>query len=133
MEFNFCDLAFFNSLQSDVVTHDKTTKKDLIKVVKRCFADYEAERMDGCCRSLITAYVGNLETGGDNNYKMHRGVRKATSRGIFDLSVAKSVFDKAAAKLEQLKEEAKAPPKAPNRAESESEVSDGSEESSGAD
>ena len=52
MEFNFCDLAFFRSLQSDVVTHDKTTKKDLITrvVVKRCFAEYDFKRMDACCR-----------------------------------------------------------------------------------
>ncbi len=72
MGFNFCDLAFFNSPQYYVVTHDKTTKKELIKAVKHCFADYEADKMDGCCRSLITVCVGNLETGGDNNSKMHR-------------------------------------------------------------
>ncbi len=58
---------------------------------------------------MITAYRGNLEAGGDNNYKSHRGVRKARLQGDFDLLEAKSVVDGARGSLEALKKKAKAP------------------------
>ena len=111
-EFNFLDLAFFRSLDSDVTTLPKTTRKDLIKAVSKAFNEYDADRMEACCRSLITSYRGNLETGGDNNFKTHRGIRKLRSQGEFDLAVGKSMFDQAQAKLKALKAEATKPKKA---------------------
>jgi hypothetical protein len=108
-EFNFLDLAFFRSLDSDVTAFPKTTRKELIKAVEKCFEKYDANRMEACCRSLITAYRGNLETGGDNNYKSHRGVRKARLQGDFDLLVAKSVVDGAKGSLETLRKNMKKP------------------------
>ena len=111
-EFNFLDLAFFRSLDSDVTTLPKTTRKDLIKAVSKAFNEYDADRMEACCRSLITSYRGNLETGGDNNFKTHRGMRKLRSQGEFDLAVGKSMFDQAQAKLKALKAEATKPKKA---------------------
>jgi hypothetical protein len=108
-EFNFLDLAFFRSLDSDVLVEPKTSRKDLIKAVKKCFGEYDTERMEACCMSLITSYRGNLETGGDNNFKTHRGVRKNHRQGEFDLLVEKSVVDGAKTALAKLKEEAKKP------------------------
>ena len=99
-EFNFLDLAFFRSLDSDVTAFPKTTRKELIKAVEKCFEKYDADRMEACCRSLITAYRGRLETGGDKNSKSNRGVRKARLQGEFDLLVAKSVVDGAKGPLD---------------------------------
>ena len=72
-DFNFLDLAFFRSLQSDVMLMAKKNRQDLIKAVEKCFGEYDAERMAGCCESLITSYNGCLTTLGDNTYSTHGG------------------------------------------------------------
>ena len=54
-------------------------------------------------RSLTNSYRGCLETGGDNTYKTHRGLRKNARSGVEDFAVAKSVVDKARQTLAQLK------------------------------
>ena len=104
-DFNYLDLAFFRSLQSDVSLIIKQNRFDLIKAVKECFDDYDAKRMDMCCRSLITSYKGCLEVGGGNNYPRHRSVRKEAAQGIFDLSIAKSTVEAGQATLAKLEKE----------------------------
>ena len=56
-DFNMLDLAFFRSLQSDVMTMPKSTRKDIITAVFKCFAEYDAGRMEMCSRSLITVQL----------------------------------------------------------------------------
>ena len=102
-DFNYNDLSFFNSLNSDVRIQSMSNRKDIIVAVKKCFAEYEADRMAGCIRSLTNSYRGCLETGGGNTYKTHRGVAKNARNGIEDFAVAKSVVDKARLTLAQLK------------------------------
>ena len=65
-DFNYLDLAFFNSLNSDVRIQSTSDRKGIIAAVEKCFAEYEADRMAGCVRSLTSSYRGCLETGGDS-------------------------------------------------------------------
>ena len=102
-DFNYLDLAFFNSLNSDVRIQSMSCRKDIIAAVEKCFAEYEADRMAGCVRSFTSSYRGCLETGGDNTYKTHRGVSKNARNGVEDFAVAKSVVDKARRTLARLK------------------------------
>ena len=94
-DLNYCDLAFFNSLNSDVHIQSMSYQKDIIAAVEKCFAEYEADRMAGCIHSLASSYLGCLETGGDNTYKTHSGVARNARSGVDDFAVAKSVVDKA--------------------------------------
>ena len=102
-DFNYCDLAFFNSLNSDVRIQSMSNRAEIIEAVEKCFAEYGAERMAGCTRSLTFSYRGCLETGGNNTYKTHRGVAKNARNGVEDFAVTKSVVDKARKTLAQLK------------------------------
>ena len=90
-----------------MTTYPKTNHKELIKAITKSFGEYDTDRMEACCRSLITAYRGNLETGGDSNIKSHRGIRKLRLQGEFDLAVGKPMFNQAQAKLKTLEAEAK--------------------------
>ncbi len=63
--------------------------------------------MEACCRSLITSNRDNLETGGDNNVKTHRGIRKSRVQSEPDSAVGKSMYDQAQAKLKAAETEAK--------------------------
>ena len=112
-DFNYCDLAFFNSLNTDVRIQSTSNRAQIIEAVKKCFAEYEAGRMAGCIRSLTSSYIGCLETGGDSTYKTHRGVAKNARNGVEDFAVAKSVMDKALRALAQLKAAEAAPAPAP--------------------
>jgi len=94
-DFNYLDLSFFNSLNSDVHIQSMSSREDIIAAVEKCFAEYEANRMAGCIRSLTNSYRGCLETDGGNTYETHRGVAKNTRNGVEDFAVAKSVVDKA--------------------------------------
>jgi len=60
-----------------VTTFPKRNRKELIKAVTKAFGEYDADRMEACCRLLIISYRGNLETVGDSNVKTHRGIRKS--------------------------------------------------------
>ena len=80
-----------------------SNRAGIIEAVKKCFAEYEADRMAECVRSLTNSYRGCLETGGDNTYETHRGVAKNARSGVEDFAVAKSVVDKARQTLAQLK------------------------------
>ena len=53
-----------------------SSRKDIIAAVKKCFAEYEADRMTACIRSLTSSYLGCLETGGDNTYKLQDAPRR---------------------------------------------------------
>ena len=102
-DFNYLDLAFFNSLNSDVRIQSMSSRKDIIAAVEKCFTEYEADRMAGCIRSLTSSYRGCLETDGGNTYETHRGVAKNARNGVEDFAVAKSVVDKARLTLARLK------------------------------
>ena len=115
-DFNYCDLSWFNSLNSDVRIQSMSNRADIIETVKKCFAEYEADRMAECVRSLTNSYRGCLETGGDNTYKTHRGVAKNARSGVEDFAVAKSVVDKARRTLAQLKAAEANPAPAPGAA-----------------
>ena len=115
-DFNYCDLSWFNSLNSDVRIQSMSNRADIIETVIKCFAEYEADRMAECARSLTNSYRGCLETGGDNTYKTHRGVAKNARSGVEDFAVAKSVVDKARRTLAQLKAAEAAPAPAPGAA-----------------
>ena len=108
-DFNYCDLAFFNSLNTDVRIQSMSNRAQITEAVKKCFAEYEADRMAGCIRSLTSSNIGCLETGGDSTYKTHRGVAKNACNGAEDFAVAKSVVDKARRALAQLKAAEAAP------------------------
>jgi hypothetical protein len=91
-------------------------RQDLIKAVEKCFGEYDAERMAGCCESLITSYNGCLTTLGVNTYSTHGG-RSAPFYWTYFLlssphnlqrispSNAKSVVDRARAALVELQNE----------------------------
>ena len=121
-DFNYCDLSWFNSLNSDVRIQSMSNRADIIETVKKCFAEYEADRMAECVRSLTNSYRGCLETGGDNTYKTHRGVAKNARSGVEDFAVAKSVVDKARRTLAQLKAAEAAPAPAPGAAPTDQEL-----------
>ena len=80
-----------------------SSREDIIAAVEKCFAEYEANRMAGCIRSLTSSYRGCLETDGGNTYETHRGVAKNARNGVEDFAVAKSVVDKARLTLARLK------------------------------
>ena len=109
-DFNYNDLSFFNSLNTDVRIQSMSNRAEIIEAVKKCFSEYGAERMAGCTRSLTSSYRGCLETGGNNTYKTHRGVAKNARNGVEDFAVAKSVVDKARRTLALLKTAAKDAP-----------------------
>ena len=46
-DFNYCDLCWFNSLNSDVRIQSMSNRADIIEAVKKCFAEYESGRMAG--------------------------------------------------------------------------------------
>ena len=85
---NYLDLALFNLLNSDVRIQSMSSRKDIIAAVEKCFAEYGVDRMTACIRSLTSSNLGCLETGGDNTYKMHRGVVKNTRHGFEYSAVA---------------------------------------------
>ena len=115
-DFNYNDLSFFNSLNSDVRIQSMSNRKEIIEAVEKCFAEYGAERMAACTRSLTSSYRGCLETGGSNTYKTHRGVAKNARNGVEDFAVTKSVVDKARQTLAQLKAAGEDPAPAPGPA-----------------
>ena len=114
--FNYLDLALFNFLNSDVRIQSMSNRKEIIEAVEKCFAEYGAERMAACTRSLTSSYRGCLETGGNNTYKTHRGVAKNARNGVEDFAVTKSVVDKARQTLAQLKAAGEDPAPAPGPA-----------------
>ena len=79
-DFNYNDLSFFNSLNSDVRIQSMSNRAQIMEAVEKCFAEYE--RMAGCTRSLTSSYLGCLETGGNNTYKTHTGVAKNARNGV---------------------------------------------------
>ena len=87
----------------DVRIQSMSSRKDIIAAVEKCFAEYEADRMAGCIRSLTSSYRGCLGTDGGNTYETHRGVAKNARNGVGDFAVAKSVVDKARLTLARLK------------------------------
>ena len=90
-----------------MTTYPKTNRKELIKAVTKAFGEYDADRMEAYCRSLITSHRGNLETGGGNNVKTHHGIRKSHVKCEIDLAVEFSMYDQAQAKLKTAETEAK--------------------------
>ena len=78
-----------------MTTFPKRNRKELIKAVTKAFGEYDADRMEAYCRSLITSHRGNLETGGGSNVKTHRGILKSHVKCEFDLAVKYSMYDQA--------------------------------------
>ena len=104
-DYNTNDLSFFNSLQSDVRIQSMSNRRDNVAAVIQAYAEYFAYRMTLCWLSLITSFKGTLETGGNNNYKSHRGVAKKWCSGIEDLVIPKAVVDHAALTLARLEQD----------------------------
>ncbi|XP_065195838.1 uncharacterized protein LOC135827237 [Sycon ciliatum] len=71
------DLAFFNSLQSDVSLVAKENRQELLAAILDCWREYPAEKMESVWRCLHNSYHGILESGGGNEYPRHRGSRTA--------------------------------------------------------
>ena len=96
----------FRSLQSDVMLQAMSSRFDIIAAVKKCFDEYDGDRMESVWRSLITSYRGCLETGGDNNYKTHRSVAKGKRQGLdMDVEIDYHVVKQAQAALAKLQAE----------------------------
>ena len=74
-DLNVDDLAFFNSLQSDVSLVAKENRRDLLDAIIQCWHEYPLEKMERVWRCLYSSLHGVLESFGDNDYKRHRGVR----------------------------------------------------------
>ena len=70
-DLNVNDLAFFNSLQSDVRCVAKSTMFDLREAVLECWEAYPPERLDSCWRCLIASYRDILKSHGDNDSAAH--------------------------------------------------------------
>ena len=68
-DLNVCDLAFFNSLQSDTECAAASNMKELKEIVLKAWDEYPADRLESCWRCLTTSMHGILETGGDNVYQ----------------------------------------------------------------
>lgn len=80
-DLNVDDLAFFNSLQSDVSLVAKESRRELLDAVISCWDAYPAEKMRSVWHCLYNSFKGILETGGDNDFSRHRGSRRAHAMG----------------------------------------------------
>ena len=78
-DLNVDDLAFFHSLQIDVSLVAKENRRDLLAAVQKCWEEYPLEKMESVWSCLYGSSSGILETGGDNDYKRHRGSRSVDS------------------------------------------------------
>ena len=74
-DLNVDDIAFFNSLQSDVSLVAKENRRDLLDAIIKGWHEYPLEKMESVWRCLYSSFHGELESFGDNDYKRHRGVR----------------------------------------------------------
>ena len=68
------NLAFFHSLQSDVSLVFKQNRRYPVNAVEECWKAYPAEKMNSVWSCLYTSIHGVLESSGDNNYPLHRGL-----------------------------------------------------------
>ena len=68
-DLNDNDLAFFNSLQSDVSLVVKENKRDLLDAIIKCWQEYPLKKMESVWRCLYSSFHGVLESFGDNDYK----------------------------------------------------------------
>ena len=99
-DFNWNDLSFFRSLQTEVEFHILQTPQAILETVQHAFESYEPERLTVCCLSLVTTWRGCLEDGGGNGYKSHAGLRKEARKGAVSLGVPRAVVEKARALVE---------------------------------
>ena len=79
-DLNVDDLAFFHSLQTDVTLVATCTvmyRRELLAAVQKCWEEYPLEKMESVWSCLYGSFSGILETGGDNDFKRHRGSRSA--------------------------------------------------------
>ena len=103
-DLNVDDLAFFNSLQSDVSLVAKENRRDLLDAIIKCWHEYHVEKIEGVWRCLYTSFHGVLETFGHNDYKIHRGVRgsRDTEDGLQHRTVGGRLIKGAEKKLAEM-------------------------------
>ena len=109
-DLNVDDLAFFNSLQSDVSHVAKENRRDLLDAIIKCWHEYPLEKMESVWRCLYSSFHGVLESFGDNDYKRHRGVRgsRDTEARLQQRTVGRRVIKGAEKKLAEMRSELEA-------------------------
>ena len=109
-DLNVDDLAFFNSLQSDVSLVAKEKRRDLLDAIIKCWHEYPLEKMESVWRCLYSSFHGVLESFGDNDYKRHRGVRgsRGTEGRLQQRTVGRRVIKGAEKKLAEMRSELEA-------------------------
>ena len=109
-DLNVDDLAFFNSLQSDVSLVAKENRRDLLDAIIKCWHEYPLEKMESVWRCLYSSFHGVLESFGDNDYKRHRGVRDSrdTEDRLQQRTVGRRVIKGAEKKLAEMRSELEA-------------------------
>ena len=80
-DLNVDDLAFLNSLQSDVSLVAKENIRDLLDAIIKCWHENPLEKMESVWRCLYSSFHGVLESFGDNDYKRQRGFRGSRDTG----------------------------------------------------
>ena len=106
-DLNVDDLAFFNSLQSDVPLVAKKNRRDLLDAIIKCWHEYPLEKMESVWRCLYSSFHGVLESFGDNNYKRHRDSRDTENR-LQQRTVGRRVIKGAEKKLAEMRSELEA-------------------------
>lgn len=75
-DLNVNDLAFFNSLQSDVRCIVKSTLYELRDAVLHSWNAYSSQRLESCWRCLLCSFYGILDTRGDNVFRRHNAAMR---------------------------------------------------------
>ena len=83
-DLNMNDLAFFNSLQSDVSCKYHTKIGELRDSVLEAWREYPAARLESCWRSIYNVYRGILDDNGGHDYKRHGRSRNMFRNGQGD-------------------------------------------------
>ena len=81
-------------------------REEILEAVQRAFEQYEQERLQACCLSLLTSWRGCLADGGGNRHESHTGLRIQAKNGKDLLGVPRAVVEEARAALARLQEEA---------------------------
>jgi len=81
-------------------------REEILEAVQRACRQYEQDRLQACCLSLLTSWRGCLADGGGNRYESHTGLRIQAKNGKDLLGVPRAVVEEARAALARLEEEA---------------------------
>ena len=102
-DLNVDDMAFFNSLQSDVSIASKETRRELEAVVNVC-EKYPLEKMESVWLSLYASVKGVMDCGGDNDYLRHRRIHRDHAAGINITRLSRKAINDAEKMLCNMKE-----------------------------